>query len=168
MFRVRSARVPRAPPPAIMTARRTVAGDAFPARATASINTPSSAPCRSSPVSSRTRKSCSSAVARVSRSRRRRARSPAEPLPVVVAICSNTLSTSTSERTGAGAAVTGFDSRMAEMPIPIRPCRGSPDKNAAAMSTSGGVTRWSRAASSAILTRRLLALATAALVVTSS
>jgi len=98
----------------------------------------------------------------------RRARSLGEPRPVVVAICSKTLSTSINESTGVEAAASGFDSRIAEPPIPIRPWRGSPDRNATAMSTSGSVTRRSSAARSAILTRRPLAFATASLVVTSS
>ena len=65
-----------------MNARRTVSPGTSAARATASSSTPSSAPCRSSPTSSRIRKSCSALVAaaeqfgqqlrRVSRSNPRR------------------------------------------------------------------------------------------------
>ena len=54
-----AARATGASAPASIAARRTVAGRMFDARATASTSTPSSAPCRSSPNSSRARKSCS-------------------------------------------------------------------------------------------------------------
>ena len=149
--------------PAIITARRMTSGDTLAARATASARTDSSAPCRSSPKSRRIRKSCSSAVARCSRSRRRRTRSTGEPRPVIAAMLLNTSSTSPSRSTGAGAEVSGFASRIAEPPMPIRPCRGSPDRKAMAISISAGSTRRSSDASWPILERRALASATAVL-----
>src|ERR1041385_2702201 len=80
--------------PASISARRTSAAGSSRALASASIMIPSSAPCRSSPVNRRNRKSCSSLVALPNSSLRSRCFSPADPFPAAFPIFSNVSATS--------------------------------------------------------------------------
>ena len=93
LLRSRSRATAAMPPPA-MAARRTIAGATSAAAATASIIRPSSAPCRSSPISRRARKSASRGVARAKSPIRSSALRLPDPAPLVVAICSSVASTS--------------------------------------------------------------------------
>ena len=112
--------------PLSMTARRTSAPGTPAAFATASVITPSSAPCRSSPESSRTRNSCSGAVAAANSSATSRLRSAVEPLPATAPIRVNAASTAStvSDAVPAG----GGTARSAAHPTPICRCGSSPDR----------------------------------------
>ena len=55
----------------------------------------------------------------------------------------------------------GMASRIAEPPMPMRPCRSSPDRKAMTMSISSGFTRRSSSASRRIFASRALAAVTA-------
>ena len=112
--------------PRSITARRTWATGTPAARATASVITPSRAPCRSSPDSSRTRKYCSPSVAAPSRSPISRRRSAVDPLPASAPIRVN--ASSTSVRVSDACAAGGGASRSAAQPTPICRCGSSPDK----------------------------------------
>jgi hypothetical protein len=112
--------------PLSMIARRTSATGTPAARATASVITPSSAPCRSSPDSSRTRNCCSSPVAAPINSPTSRLRACADPLPATAPMWLNASSTSVSvsEASDAG----GGAERNAAHPTPICRCGSSPDR----------------------------------------
>ncbi len=86
--------------PRSIIARRTSATGTDAARATASVITPSSAPCRSSPDSSPIRNRCSSAVARPNSSPTSALRAAAEPFPATAPIAENAASTSASPSVG--------------------------------------------------------------------
>ena len=120
-----------------IAARRTSAAGSPAAAAIASSITPSSAPWRNSPMSRRTRKSCSAAVARAKRSRRRALRAAAEPLPAVAATAPSAASASPSVSPGSVVGVPRSAPSVAQ-PTPIRPCRASPESQATAISTSSG------------------------------
>ena len=118
--------------------------------ATASISTPSRAPCRSSPTKSRLRNVCSVAVARSSRapSTRFLARAPrASPMAVIAA------STSVSVNVACGATGTSTPNTVAG-PTPIRPCRMRPASAATPTSASSGSRFTRHAARAAIFSRR--------------
>ena len=112
--------------PRSITARRTCATGTSAARATASVITPSSAPWRSSPDSSRTRKYCSLSVAAPSTSPMSRFRSAADPLPLCAPILLNASSTSPTVSDGVSAG--GGADRSAAHPTPIWRCGSSPDR----------------------------------------
>ena len=80
--------------PISMRARRTAAGDTLAARATASTTTPSLAPWRNSPTSSRRTKSASAAVARLSKPSSRSRRRWTDPAPDASATASSMASRS--------------------------------------------------------------------------
>src|SRR5947209_3558415 len=155
-----AARATAARSPASIAARRTKSGSSPAARATASVTSPSSAPCRSSPISSRNRNSCSSWVARANSSRSRRSFAWAEPLPVVWARRSSSTSTWTTSRVGASAARSTRAAWRAAYPMPIRPCRGAPERKAIAVSISPGAACFSEVASRSIFASRPLVWAT--------
>ena len=112
--------------PRSITARRTSPTGTSEARATASVITPSSAPCRSSPDSSRTRKYCSSLVAAPITASISRFRSATDPLPATAPISVNDASTPRIVSDGASAA--GGAVRSAAHPTPICRCGSSPDR----------------------------------------
>ena len=112
--------------PRSITARRTRVTGTSDARATASVITPSSAPCRSSPESSRTRKNCSSAVAALITSSTSRFRSATEPGPTTAPISLNDASTPSTVSDGAADA--GGADRSAAQPTPICRCGSSPER----------------------------------------
>ena len=114
---------------------------------------PASAPCRSSPTSSRRTKSASAAVARPSSVRRIVSRPAAEPLPVVTRIWSRARSTSAIASVGTVAGVTSSRNTVAQ-PTPIRPWRAWPVRNPTAASISSGASRPSSSASAATLVER--------------
>ncbi len=87
-----------------MAARRTSGSGTPVTAAIASIITPASAPCRSSPTSSRSRNSCSSRVARPNSVRSAVARRALEPLPRIAASSLSSRSTSMTWRLGSLAA----------------------------------------------------------------
>ncbi len=123
---VSAAHAARGSDPLSMAARRTCAAAVAAAFATASVITPSSAPCRSSPASSRTRKYCSPAVARRRSSPIRRLRSAAAPLPVVKPIWRNAASTSATVIVATSAG--GGTARSVAQPTPICRWGSSPDR----------------------------------------
>jgi hypothetical protein len=147
-----AARAARGSDPLSMTARRTSASGTPAARATASVITPSSAPCRSSPDSSRTRKNCSSAVAAPNSSATSRLRSAADPFPATAPITVNAASTSAIVSDGACAA--GGSDRSAAHPTPICRCGSSPDRYATTTGTSSGPASARAAASAATFPSR--------------
>ena len=107
------------------------------AAATASIIRPSRAPCRSPPVRSRRRNSCSSAAALPSRSQSRSCRRAREPRPVMPGI--RPMARSTSRTSSAGAAAGGASTDQSEAaPTPTRPWRGAPVRNPTTTSISSG------------------------------
>ena len=145
--------------PRSIIARRTSATGTDAARATASVITPSSAPCRSSPESNPTRKRCSSAVARPNSSPTSALRAAAEPFPLTAPIAENPASTSLSE--SAGTAAAGNPARRAAQPTPICRCGSSPDRYATAIGTSAGPASRSAPASRSIFASRALVAPTA-------
>ena len=112
--------------PRSITARRTSPTGTSEARATASVITPSSAPWRSSPDSSRTRKYCSCAVAAPITASISRFRSATDPFPATEPIRVNASSTSRTVSDGASAG--GGADRSAAHPTPICRCGSSPDR----------------------------------------
>ena len=138
--------------PRSITARRTSATGISDARATASVITPSSAPCRSSPESSRTRKNCSSAVAAPITSSTSRFRSATDPGPTTAPISLNDASTPSTVSDGATDA--GGADRSAAQPTPICRWGSSPDRYATTIGTSPGPASRSAAAIAAILASR--------------
>jgi hypothetical protein len=140
--------------PVTIAARRTSAAGSPAAAATASSITPSSAPWRNSPMSRRTRKSCSAAVARSNKARRVALRAAVEPLPAVAATAPSAASASPSVSCGSGAGVPRSVPSVAQ-PTPIRPCRASPESHATAISTSSGAAPRSRSAIASRLASRL-------------
>ena len=153
-----SATTPRSP--ASITARRTSAAGNPAALATASTITPSSAPWRSSPTSSRTRKSCSPSVARPNTFLSSRNRSPAAPFPRIASSRWNAASTSASVSVASAAAGSARASRSWANPIPIRPCRGTPVNNPTATRASCAPACRRASARCPILTSRPPASAT--------
>ena len=145
--------------PRSIMARRTSATGTDAARATASVITPSSAPCRSSPDSSPKRNRCSAEVARPNSSPTSALRAAAEPFPVTAPIAAK--AASTSAKPSVGAAAGGNPSRSAAQPTPICRCGNSPDRYATAIGTSSGPASRSAAASMSILASRALVVATA-------
>ena len=118
-----------------MNARRTLAAGTSAAVATASSTTPSSAPCRSSPESRRTRNCCSSAVAAVSKAESRPSRRAADPAPDVPARSVSAWSTAATVSDGSLAGSPAIRARVRQ-PTPSRPCRVSPESHAVTGSTS--------------------------------
>ena len=108
---VSAARATGTIPCATIAACRTDEGGSDAAAATASIISDSSAPWRSSPSSSRTRKSRSSSVARANSSERTRMRSLFEPAPAIEAMRASAASTSQSSSEGSAADAAGRASR---------------------------------------------------------
>src|SRR5690606_28660391 len=133
---------------AYMAARRTSATGTCAAFAIASIITPPSAPCLSSPSKSRKMKSRSPGVARAVRSRRRWIRRCVEPGPRMEASSSNAASRSPSVSVGRSAGDTSTAARKAEYCRPILPCRVSPDRYSTPISISAGSNARSACASS--------------------
>ncbi len=88
---------------AYIIARRTGVTGSSAAAAIASVITPTSAPWRSSPASSRTRKSCSGSVASANSARNASARSAPAPAPRMTAISPRRRSTSAIESVGSRA-----------------------------------------------------------------
>jgi len=138
--------------PRSITARRTSAAGTPAARATASVITPSSAPWRSSPESSRTRKYCSSAVAAPMTASTSRFRSATEPGPTNAPI--SLKDASTPGTVSDGAAEGGGADRSAAHPTPICRCGSSPERYATTIGTSSGPADWSADAIAAILANR--------------
>ncbi len=153
--------------PDSMNARRTASAGTSAAAATASTMTPSSAPWRSSPVSSRKRKSRSSAVARDNNERSSSERRRADPLPVVAANSPSAESTSpTVSRGDSAGAARSWDS--VRQPTPMRPCVGVPVRKAtAAASSSAGAPVNSSARTSTLALRERRAVRPAEAVTTS-
>ena len=145
--------------PRSIIARRTSATGTDAARATASVITPSSAPCRSSPDSSPNKNRCSAAVARPNSSPTSALRAAAEPFPDTAPIAEN--AASTSARPSVGEAAAGNPSRRAAQPTPICRCGSSPDRYATAIGTSSGPASRSAAASMSIFASRALVAPTA-------
>jgi hypothetical protein len=152
--------------PRSISARRTSLAGTPAARAVASTITPSSAPWRSSPPSSRIRKRCSPSVARPNRPASSRRRSAWEPGPDCRPISSKARSTSSSSSDGSAAG--GGRSRSDAQPTPIWRWRSSPDRKATATTTSSGPRRRRVAASRSTLARRAGVAATASEVSTIS
>ena len=138
--------------PLSMTARRTSATGTSAARATASVMTPSRAPWRSSPDSSRTRKYCSSAVAALSSSPTSSLRAAADPLPASAPIRVNASSTAPTVSDGFSAG--GGAARSAAQPTPICRWGSSPDSQATTIGASCGDAERSAVASASILASR--------------
>ena len=112
--------------PDSISARRTSVLGTWAARAIASAMTPSSAPWRSSPDSSRNRNACSCAVARLSSSSTSRLRAATDPFPDTEPIAVNAASTSVSVSVGWSAG--GAASRSVAHPTPICRWGSSPDR----------------------------------------
>ncbi len=153
--------------PESMKARRTAAAGISAAAAIASSITPSNAPWRSSPVSSRRRNACSSAVAAPNSPLSRAARRAVDPAPEVCASSSRAASTAATGSDGSGAGSVSSPARVRQ-PVPIRPWRGSPASHAVAGSTSSGPAARSSAASDADFSVRDRVAPTAAEVATTS
>ena len=154
--------------PDTISARRISPIGSSAACATASTISPSTAPWRNSRSTARCRNSCSSFVARAKSSPIRRARSVVEPAPLVCATRPSVASTSASGSSGAGAASGRMAACSAAGPRPMRPCRGSPERSATAVSMSSGSTRRRQAARYRILSERALVSRTLRDVVTMS
>ena len=107
-------------------ARRTSATGTAAARATASVITPSSAPCLSSPDSRPYRNCCSSAVARPKSSLTSALRAAADPLPDTAPMAEKPESTSLSVSVGVSAG--GNPAFSAAQPTPICRCGSYPDR----------------------------------------
>jgi len=112
--------------PCIIIARRTCATGTEAARATASVITPSSAPCRSSPESRPYRNRCSVSVARSNNSLTSAFRAAVDPLPEIAPIAENPASTSLSVSVAAAAGAN--PPRNVAQPTPICRCGRSPDR----------------------------------------
>ncbi len=153
--------------PDSMNARRTVSPGTSAAEAIASSITPSSAPCRSSPVSRRRRKSCSASVARPNSAASRSTRRCAEPLPDVVATSPSAASTSATVSPACAAAGTDRSTTVRQ-PAPIRPCRGVPMRKDTTATTTSAVAPRTNADNALTLARRDRVAATAADVSTTS
>ena len=130
-----------------MAARRIRSAGKSAARAMASASTPSRAPWRSSPKSSRIKKSCSSTVARFKRSRSNSLFRRAVPGPETLAIWSKRSLTSARLSVGVAAGGAERPDAMTEPATPIRPWGSDPLKNATAISTSSAARRLRSAAS---------------------
>ena len=115
--------------PDIMCARRTAAIGTPAALATASTITPSSAPWRSSPPSTRHSNCCSGSVARPNTSVSSARRAALTPLPDIEARRSIAASTSRTQRRLARPASTST-SRSVAHPTPMRPWRGRAGEDA--------------------------------------
>ena len=112
--------------PRSIMARRTCSAGTDAARATASVMTPSSAPCRSSPESRPNKNRCSPSVARPNNEPTSALRAAAEPLPATAPMADRLASTSLSVSVGEAAA--GNPSRSAAQPTPTCRCGSSPDR----------------------------------------
>ena len=150
-----------------MNARLTTSTGRSEAVAIASVITPSSAPWRTSPVSSRMRKSCSPDVALSNRLPNNSFRRLTEPAPEVTASSSSRLSTSATVHVGLAAACARAPESVRQ-PIPSRPCSVSPDSQATTARTSCGAAPRNRSAMARVFAFRERVAATAALVVTTS
>jgi hypothetical protein len=113
--------VPRSP--VSMAARRTASAGRSAARAIASSSTPSSAPVRSSPSTTRVMKSCSRAVARAARSTSAADRCAPEPSPPMAASRSSASSSSSTVSDGSVAGSVDAEASVRQ-PTPMRPWRG--------------------------------------------
>jgi len=112
--------------PANMAARRTASTPTENAAAIAGISSPSSAPCRVSPVISPARNACSPAVAAPISSDSRDARTPCEPVPASSANSAKAASTAWTVRVGSAA---GAGRSVTErQPTPVRRCLRDPDR----------------------------------------
>src|SRR3989449_10306225 len=147
--------------PASIAARRTRSESSVAARATASATSPSSAPWRSSPLMSRSRNSCSPSVARPNSSRSSCAFACVDPFPVVCASRSSVRSTSANSSVGASAARSARPTCRVAYPMPMRPWRGDPERNATTVAISSGAARFRRAGRSSISASRPPVWATA-------
>jgi hypothetical protein len=150
-----------------MRARRTVAAGVPLADAMASASTPSSAPCRSSPVISLRRNVCSSSVARSKSAPRRRCRSRPAPDPATDVIRAKVSSTSQSVSDGVAAGA-GRALAAAAWPRPSRRCRTEPARNATPGSISSGASARSASARRPIFPSRAVVVATRVEVTTRS
>ena len=119
----------------------------------------SSAPCRRSPASSRSRNSCSSAVARPNSARKAVARRALEPVPRIAARSSSRRSTSMRSRLAVSAGPCA-QARNVDGPMPIRPWRISPARYSTAISSSSAFSARRPSASSRALADREDVLAT--------
>ena len=122
--------------PRSIIARRTSATGTDAARATASVITPSSAPCRSSPDSSPTRNRCSAEVARPNSSPTSALRAAAEPFPATARSPRRPRPPRPDPARARPRAAN--PSRSAAQPTPICRCGSSPDRYATAIGTSSG------------------------------
>ncbi len=126
--------------PRSMNARRTSASGTSAAAAIASTMTPSCAPCRNSPPASAIRNARSGSVAAANSSPSSAARRACEPGPESAAMRAKALSTNDNVREGSDGGVFGsgssLASRSAAQPTPVRRWRNSPERKAAAISTS--------------------------------
>ena len=137
-----------------MRARRTSAGWTPTDTATPSTTIPSSAPCRSSPIKSRARNSCSVSVAAPRRAASSRRRAFWLPAPVAVRIRSKAASTPTNSIDASSAGL--GRSRSEAHPTPIVPCGSPPERKATAIGTSSGPRRRRHSAISSIFVLREL------------
>src|SRR2546426_3182918 len=136
-----------------MAARRTSGAGRPAALATASTMIPSSAPWRSSPVSSRTRKSFSSVVAPANSVRSRALRDAAEPFPPVEARRASVASTSRIWRLDVSEEAVRAAWSVAQ-PTPSFAWRALPERYAITISISSGAACRRSAARSSIFARR--------------
>ena len=139
--------------PTSIRARRTEAAGTRAARATASTTTPSLAPWRSSPTSSRLTKSASAAVVRARKPPRRSRRRRVDPSPDAPATASSTPSRSATESVGCTAGAVRSAATVAQ-PTPMRPWRGSPAMSPATTPASSRSASSSSPARASILAVR--------------
>lgn len=144
--------------PASITARRTSAAGAPVASASPSTATASSAPCRTSPVSSPNRNRCSSSVAAARSSSISRLRSACEPAPVTAPTSVSRASTSRTVSEGSGAGGTGPLSSF--QPMPSRPCGRRPARYGITIGTSSASASRNSSASRAVFRDRAEVAAT--------
>src|SRR3954469_18573512 len=139
--------------PESMKARRTSVTGTSTAVATASRTTPSRAPWRSSPVSSRTRNRCSSAVAAENSRPRAPFRLAADPGPAVAASSVTAESTAATVSDGEGAGSEALRASVRQ-PTPSRPCSVSPASHAVTDRPSSASAPRSSAARAAVFAVR--------------
>ena len=147
--------------PSSIAARRTSASASPLALAIASVSTPALAPWRISPVRTRKRNRCSSAVASANRSCTRAPRWRCESTPCNAAMRVSAASTCAIVNVAA-AAGGAFTFVSDDQPTPIRPCCGDPTRNPIVGSISTGSRSASTRARIATFCDRLVVAVTAA------
>jgi len=140
---------------------RIAAGGRFTARAIASSTRLSSAPCRSSPVSSPARNCCSGSVARANSAASSCWRRAAEPAPCNAATAASTPSTSASVSVAVAAGELASASRTWANPTPILSWRSCPASQSAASGRSAAAAATSMAAIASVFLLRARVAATA-------